>query len=201
MPGRDGHDSLRGEFESATLIDSASPGLCPNPIAWGTFKSLPDVHFCVFTFYQLEEALPDIDFLCEQLSVLHNHSSPNGKFGFHVTTYNGNLAQKNDWNDSWEMFFAAGLKHVLNLREERAGPCTELDQLLPGLFDKVIPRLLRPLETDGHKVTPVLVHGDLGRGNTAAVVDSKGRGVVFDAASFYAHRECKSSYRGFNQHS
>lgn len=201
MPEKGGHDSLRGEFESAALIDAACPGFCPRPIAWGTFALVQDLHFCVFTFYKLEEALPDIDFLCEQLSALHSHLSPNGKFGFHVTTYNGNLPQKNDWSDSWEMFFAAGLKHVLKLREERAGSCPELDALLPALFDKVIPRLLRPLETNGRKVAPVLVHGDLWRANTAAVKDSKGRGVIYNAASFYAHKECKSPGKGFNNES
>lgn len=196
MQGKNGNDSLKGEFESATLIDARCPGVCPNPIAWGTFKLVSDHHYCIFTFYDLQDHLPDIDYLCEQLSVLHSNLSPNGKFGFHVTTYNGNLPQKNDWCDSWEDFFTAGLKHVLSLREDRAGPCTELDELLPSLFEQVIPRLLHPLETDGRKIKPVLVHGDLWCGNTAAVKDSPGRGVVWNPASFYAHKECE--YRNSN---
>lgn len=82
------------------------------------------------------------------------------------------------------------MKDVLRIREERAGPSSELEELLPALFEKVIPRLLQPLETGGRKVTPVLVHGNLWRGNVAAVKDSPGRGVIFDSASFFAHNEC-----------
>lgn len=82
------------------------------------------------------------------------------------------------------------MKDVLRIREERSGPSSALEELLPALFEKVIPRLLRPLETGGRKLAPVLVHGNLWRGNVAAVKDSPGRGVIFDSASFFAHNEC-----------
>jgi hypothetical protein len=65
--------------------------------------------------------------------------------------------------------------------------------LLPALFDKVIPRLLRPLESNGRKVEPSLVHGDLWYGN-AAVIDETGDPIVFDPSSFWAHNECKMLY-------
>ena len=121
---------------------------------------------------------------------LHSsHTSPEGKFGFHCTTYNGDLPQDNTWFDSWEVFFDNGLRHVLRVREERAGPNAELDELLPSLFDKVIPRLLRPLESDGRKIEPSLVHGDMWCGNVANV-EGPEEGIVFDPSSFWAHNEC-----------
>ncbi|KAK1827409.1 hypothetical protein QBC39DRAFT_334173 [Podospora conica] len=70
------------------------------------------------------------------------------KFGLHCTTYIGDIPQDNTWSSSWEEFFARGLRRVLAVREDRAGPDAELESVLATLFDKVIPRLLRPLESD-----------------------------------------------------
>ncbi len=134
---------------------------------------------------------------CQKLAALHSSSArlaPDARFGFHCTTYNGNLPQNNTWSDSWEAFFDNGLRHVLKAREERAGLNAELDALLPALFEKVIPRLLRPLESNGRKVQPSLVHGDLWCGN-AAVDSGTGDPLIFDPASFYAHNECKLAAR------
>lgn len=80
---------------------------------------------------------------------------------------------------------------MLKVREERAGPCVELNELLPDLFDKVIPRLLRPLETNGRKLKPSLVHGDLWCGNVGVIDGDTGQAIVFDPSSFWAHNECK----------
>lgn len=123
---------------------------------------------------------------------MHQKSiSPNGKFGFHTTTYAGNLPQYVKWEDSWETFFAKSMRHALDLEIERKGQSEELDVLCHVLFEKVIPRLLRPLESDGRKVKPSLVHGDLWHANSG--VDSKtNQPLVFDACCFYAHNECKS---------
>jgi fructosamine-3-kinase len=128
-----------------------------------------------------------------RLSFLHlhsDHSSPEGKFGFHCTTSNGNLPQDNAWYDGWEKFFANGLRQVIKIREERAGHIPELDALLPMLFDKVIPRLLRPLESGRRKIQPSLVHGDLWYGNTGIIDRRTKEGIVYDPASFWAHNEC-----------
>ncbi len=137
--------------------------------------------------------IPDPEPFCQKLAALHSASRvPNGRFGFHCTTYNGDLPQDNTWSDSWEAFFANGLRHVLKVREDRAGLNAELDALLPALFGRVIPRLLRPLESNGRKIKPSLVHGDLWCGN-AAIDSQTGAPILFDPASFYAHNECEIS--------
>ncbi|QMW37278.1 hypothetical protein G4B11_000514 [Aspergillus flavus] len=100
----------------------------------------------------------------------------------------GNLPQMTEWEDSWETFFAKSLKKALDLEIKAKGPDPELDHLLPLLFDKVIPRLLRPLESDGRSVKPSLVHGDLWYANSGIDVET-GDSLVFDACSFYAHNE------------
>ena len=81
---------------------------------------------------------------------------------------------------------------MLKLNFEHGVPSKELGDLSPDLFEKVIPRLLRPLETDGNSITPVLVHGDLWCGN-AAVDRETDAPLIFDPSSFYAHNECTTS--------
>ncbi|KAI1469878.1 Fructosamine kinase-domain-containing protein [Daldinia caldariorum] len=188
--GHHGREALKGEFEATSAIHDITSDFCPKPIAWGTFASDPTSHFYICKFYNFTEGVPDPTSFCEKLAQLHsNHNSPDGKFGFHCVTYNGNLPQDNTWSDSWEAFFANGLRHVLKVREERAGPDVELDRLLPALFDSVIPRLLRPLESNGRRILPSLVHGDLWYGNTGIVDEATDEGIVYDPASFWAHNE------------
>lgn len=76
------------------------------------------------------------------------------------------------------------------LNEEAEGRCEELENYLPGLFEKVIPRLLRPLETNRNIVTPVLVNGDLWCGNASMRLEDHAP-IIFDPRSFWAHNECK----------
>ncbi|KAK4035333.1 Fructosamine/Ketosamine-3-kinase [Parachaetomium inaequale] len=187
--GHHGREALKGEFEATSAIHAVTPDFCPQPIAWGSLRGDPDAHFYLCRYYEFSGKLPEPGPFCERLARLHkSHTSANGKFGFHCTTYNGDMPQDNIWFDTWEAFFANGLQHVLDVREERAGSDATLDSLLPALFENVIPRLLRPMESNGRRVQPCLVHGDLWFGN-AAVVHGTGEPVVFDPAGFYAHNE------------
>lgn len=57
---------------------------------------------------------------------------------------------------------------------------------------KIIPRLLRPLESEGRTLTPCIVHGDLWDGNASVDVNT-GHPMIFDGTPLYAHNECKLS--------
>lgn len=85
------------------------------------------------------------------------------------------------------------MKQALDLEIERKGPSEELGILSKALFERVIPRLLRPLESDGRTVKPSLVHGDLWYANAGINVDTD-KPLVFDACSFFAHNECTFAY-------
>lgn len=186
-----GHASLQGEYESIMAMRAVAPDFVPHPIAWGTLKGQPGCHFYLSHYLPIVNDLPEPSDFCEKLAQLHkNSSSPNGKYGFNVVTFNGNLPQLNRYDDSWEAFFAAGFQHMLDLNTERAGACKELDDLLPDFFGKVIPRLLRPLETGPNSIKPSLVHGNLWCGN-AGVSLLNDAPIVFDPACFWAHNECK----------
>lgn len=196
--GHHGHEALKGEFEATQQMFTIAPDLCPNPIAKGTFKVDPDSHFYICKFYELSDGVPEPKSFCEKVARLHSaHNSPQGKFGFHVTTYNGNLPQDNTWSDSWEECFTNGLKHVFKVYRERAGPKPELEEMLPDFYQKVIPRLLRPLESGGRKLQPSFIHGDLWCGNAAIIDEDTEEGIAFDPAGFWAHNECQYSSAAF----
>ncbi len=103
--------------------------------------------------------LPDVNKFTARLAEMHRKSkSPTGKYGFHVTTYNGNLPQVNRWTDTWEEYFTSNFRHFLTMEQEMQGPATEeLTGLSNAMLEKVIPRLLRPLETGGRNIEPSLI--------------------------------------------
>lgn len=64
----------------------------------------------------------------------------------------------------------------------------ELELLKKGLLEKVIPRLLRPLETNGRSVTPCLRHTDLWLGNIMMDANTD-KLVIFDSCAVWGHNE------------
>ncbi|KAJ5437541.1 Fructosamine/Ketosamine-3-kinase [Penicillium cf. griseofulvum] len=184
-----GRAMVQGEFESMIAIYNLIPDSIPKPIGWGTYETIPDTHFFLCEFKDIDQELPDVSKFTEDLAALHKSSrSPTGKFGFHVTTYNGNLSQYTEWSDSWEAFFAKSMRHALTHEISARGPSEDIEILSPVIFDNVIPRLLRPLESEGRSVKPCLMHGDLWYGNTGKNATTK-HPIMFDACSFYAHNE------------
>jgi protein-ribulosamine 3-kinase len=111
----DGLEMVKGEFESMRALHNVSPDFLPCPFGYGTYV---------------------VDF-CERLADLHRRSmaaSPEGLFGFHVTTYNGRLPQDNTWNESWEAFYINGFQHMFTLGESVHDPSQEINNLLPALY-------------------------------------------------------------------
>ncbi|KAH8650076.1 Fructosamine kinase-domain-containing protein [Xylariales sp. PMI_506] len=186
--GEHGMRMMNGEFESMTLLYGAAPNFIPKPFGWGSYKNIEDMHFFMCEFREMIEELPEIEKFTSSLAQLHQSTeSPNGKYGFHVTTYMGPLPQDNAWCDTWEEFFAQGMRRMLELEKNVQGPSEELEELVAKLYEKVIPRLLRPL-TVLKSITPRLIHGDLWYGNCCTDV-ATGNPIVFDACVFWAHNE------------
>ncbi|KAK4234742.1 Fructosamine kinase-domain-containing protein [Achaetomium macrosporum] len=184
-----GKDMMHSEFESMKAIHAIVPDFVPRPIAWGTYQTIPEAHFFLCEFRDFDDEMPEPGDFATRLAKLHRESqSPECKFGFHLTTYAGNLPQMVEWESSWETFFTRSLRHALDLEIKAKGSDPELDTLLPILFDTVIPRLLRPLETNGRSVKPSLVHGDLWYANSGVEMETN-NSIIFDACCFYAHNE------------
>lgn len=191
-----GKSILHGEYESMKKIHAVVPDYVPKPIVWGTYKHDPDTHFFICEYREMNLArdrMPDPAPFAERLAALHQRSEApnNGQFGFHVPTYSGYLPQYTGWEESWEVFFAKSLRVALDMEVKAKGHDAEFERLVPAIFEGVIPRLLRPLQSEGRSVKPSLVHGDLWYGNSG-VDKETGECLVFDACCFYAHHECMS---------
>lgn len=185
-----GKAMVSGEFESMSSLYETLPELVPRPIAWGTFIQDSNIHFFLCEFVEMTDDLPEVQASMKLLAELHKKGvSPNGKYGFQVPTLQGTIPQYTKWHDSWEDFFSNSIKAVFELEEQMQGPDPEVQQLCAATLEKVVPRLLRPLETGGRKIQPRLIHGDIWDGNTSTNVATNGP-VVYDATCIYAHNEC-----------
>lgn len=174
-----------------TLLHGIMPDVVAEPIAWGSYTEEPDAHFFACRYIPFTDDLPDACALTTLVSELHKRAiSPTGDFGSLQVGFGGRNPQYFPPSKSWEECLSKGLAAIFAMEEETQGPDEEMRRLREGLMTKVIPRLLRPLQTEGRVLTPSLVHGDLWDGNTA--VDARsGRPVIFDALPLYAHTECR----------
>jgi protein-ribulosamine 3-kinase len=178
-----------GEFESMKALNSAAPTLAPNPWAWGKYKN-EESYFMIADFREVGEQPPDPIKFTARLAELHKNSiSPTGKFGFHTTTCHGTITQVTDvWEESWEILYRKQLAHMFAMDLEKHGSWPEFEQLCDLTLDKVIPRLLGPLQSEGRSINPCLLHGDCWDENTATDMET-GEPFIFDAGSFYGHNE------------
>jgi len=120
--------------------------------------------------------------------------SPNGMFGFHVDgLFLGPapmVCNSANWTASWEEFYLREFGASLDYAQQHlpTGHDAELAALGEEFMAKVIPRLLRPLQTGGRSIKPVLCHGDLWDGNVQVREDT-GDAVLFDPCPYYGHGE------------
>ena len=86
-----------GEYASMTAIHTALPHFAPVPIVWRTYASDPNVDFFLCSFHNISvPELLNIKQFSAHVAELHkNGKSPNGKHGFPVTAFQGNLSQDN----------------------------------------------------------------------------------------------------------
>lgn len=153
---------MRGEFETAKAIDDEQKNFSPGPIAWNNYRSDPHQWFFLCTFHDFDDGMVDPVRFYAKLTTFHRDSvSPNGKFGFHCLTSRA----AEGWSDTWEECFVKMVRNFLEIEWKSHRPNEELARLSEKFVNVVIPRLLRPLETEGRSVKPSLVHGNLWYGN------------------------------------
>ena len=99
------------------------------------------------------------------------------------------MLQASGWTSSWETYFTNMYCEVFKWEKEMHGEDEEMQVLFEKIVEKVIPRLLRPLETGDNTIQPRFVHGDLWDGNASTDAITK-TPVIFDGTSFYGHSEC-----------
>ncbi|KAL8377591.1 hypothetical protein RB595_008331 [Gaeumannomyces hyphopodioides] len=189
VPGAD--EIARAEFEGSQTLFRALPDNATKPIAWGRCASRPGWAFFLAEFRDMMPMRPGLPAPAEVAAVvarLHEHRSPGGRFGFHVRTFAATQAIDTSCCDTWEEFFSRSLAAVLAAELAAQGRDPDLEALSAVLLDRVVPRLIRPLETGRNRIEPVLLHGDLWHGNLA--VDNETKNVLlYDPCCFYGHRD------------
>lgn len=181
------------EFEGQKAIHAIIPEHAPAPIAWGYYQNDQNKAWFLTHFRLLEPATIDESQLVSKLlpviTKLHHTSvSPTGKFGFHGRSFYGPVPMTVGWTASWEEFWADEFRSSLTYTQRMRGDDAELMQVATEFLNKVVPRLLRPLQTGGRTIKPSLCHGDLWDGNIQ-VDTTKKELVLFDPCPFYGHAE------------
>ncbi|KAH9906959.1 Fructosamine/Ketosamine-3-kinase [Xylariomycetidae sp. FL2044] len=181
---------MEGEFNAMSELYKWAPEMVPKPHSWGKYAlNDQESYFFLSEYIDMSDRMPDPNRLCAGIANLHRDShSPNGEFGFHITTCQGRVPQDVSWEKNWTVFFTKLLRHVMKMDFELNGRWEELDQVENRLIDHVVPRLLDALVEDGRQIKPSLIHADLWEGNTGTAF-SNGAVYVFDCAAFYAHSE------------
>lgn len=185
-----GQVMLFGEYTSLRTMDALIPGLVPTPLGWGKYSTEPVQYSLLSSFLNMNiKDPPNPKKFAARIAELHQKgTSPNGDFGFPVTTYNGALAHTVSWEKDWAVFFTTMLKAGLGYDTQTNGTWPELEMVAQVIIDKVIPRLLRPLQSESNQIRPSLLHGDLWSGNVGTDIET-GEIVLFDVGSYYAHNE------------
>ncbi|KXJ87211.1 Fructosamine/Ketosamine-3-kinase [Microdochium bolleyi] len=184
-----GQEMAQGEFESTKIWHQHAPENVPRPIGIGECANRPGRFFCLLEFRDMVAEMPVASDLVSIIAKVHECSlSPTGKFGFSIKTFAGDHPYVNGWCDTWEEYFTRLMVGTMERELLIQGPHEELELLSKQVIDKVIPRLLRPMETGGRNLKPSLVHGDLWHGNIQLDKES-GKSVLYDCGSFYGHNE------------
>lgn len=190
---------VRGEFEGTKAWYDITPLNVPEPIGWGECANRPGTFFLLVGFRDMQDEMPSAQDFVRVVAKGHQNSvSPTGKFGFHVTTFSGDLGYDNRWCDTWEEWFTRAMKTIMEEELRVQGPHPELEEVEQKILTKVIPRLLRPMETEGRSITPSLVHADLWHGNVGVDVQTE-EPVLYDCGSLYAHHECMTQSSSLNR--
>lgn len=96
------------------------------------------------------DEVPEVQAFVAKVAELHTKGVlSSGKYGFPAPAYMGQMPQYTAWTNYWEAFFTASMERLMMVIEETQGPDPEMKDILEKIIAKVIPRLLRPLETGG----------------------------------------------------
>ncbi|KAK0666953.1 Fructosamine kinase-domain-containing protein [Cercophora samala] len=181
------------EISGLNAIRSVSPTFVPEAHGWGSYHdptTKSTSYFLLASFHEIGLQPPAPHAFVAQLAHLHKTSaSPTGKFGFHEPPCHATTPYDViKWQSSWSALFRDILAYTVFLSQrqnEGHGSYEEFERISDLILEKVIPRLLCPLEG---KIKPCLIHGDLWDENSATDAVT-GKPFVFDPMAFYAHNE------------
>ncbi|KAK6609362.1 phosphotransferase enzyme family protein [Botrytis cinerea] len=174
---------ISGEHASLNAIHSIVPSLCPQSYAHGPLE-------CGEGFFLATDFL---DLNPRDAKSTPGYEQP--QFGFTVTTCCGETKQDNSFKGSWAEFYGDNrLRGIVKEAERNNGKNGELRKLVEEVVEVVVPRLLGDGNlrgSDGQKIKPVVVHGDLWSGNhgTGRIGEGGVEEVVYDSSASWSHAE------------
>lgn len=109
-------EQYSGESESLKHIYAAAPGLCPRVLSSGVNPDPDGTPYFISDYLDFSRLTTATTAkLAERLSKeLHQHKSPNGRFGFDVPTFCGATRLENGWYDTWEACYDALIGGLLD---------------------------------------------------------------------------------------
>ncbi|KAI0020974.1 Fructosamine kinase-domain-containing protein [Xylariomycetidae sp. FL0641] len=189
--GPRGRASVYHEFHTMSIFRKVSPDMVAEPIAYGSYRNpdMKDTWFFISRFHKMSDDIPDVHEFPRLVAEMHEKGvSPDGRFGFPFVKQGAANPLPTPLCDTWEECFTRRLKSDFENEDKTQGCDPEIAVLKKLILRKVVPRLLRPLETEGRKLIPRLCHGDLWDGNASTDM-STGQPMIFDPAGIYAHHE------------
>lgn len=180
-------ERVYGEYRSMKEIYDTLPTIVPVPRGYGPCRNQVGTYFYACDYISVTQDLPDPVQLGKKLADLHRRSmgkSPNGMFGFHCPTFDGNQPLNTTWTSSWTELFKSHIREAFELDLTRNRHWQLYEDIVQFVLDKLIPRLLDVLKD----IKPVLIHGDLWEANIGTNEET-GEIVLWDACAYYAHHE------------
>ena len=141
---------IQGEFELLKALHSVSQSFIPEPYAWGKYRKAElETLFFIVDFWAIGDQPHELLRFIARLVELRNKSlSPAGKFGFHITTWHGEVSQLIDcWEDLWEVLYRRQFSHMTKLDEQKHGNIARIPACVYIDIAECYPRLLRLLHS------------------------------------------------------
>jgi protein-ribulosamine 3-kinase len=114
------------------------------------------------------------------MAALHQGSPP-GPFGFDGDNFIGATPQKNDWSESWVVFFGERrLLFQIELAEQKGRADSDMSRGVRKIVERMEALLVEPEKR-------ALLHGDLWSGNY--MVGPEGNAAIIDPAAYFGHPE------------
>lgn len=196
--GEPGRSAIIGECASLTELSKYCPEMVPGVLAIGDYESGDQQHFFFVEEYvdvDVKTRMPSQVFI-PQLIKLHTSSrSPTGKFGFATQTWHGPNKVPIAWESSWCVFFTRWINQYFAEDIRSNGPSDDgvYEECFGRLVKKIIPALLLPLQAQGRRLKPSLLHGDLHAGNCGFERETE-QPKMFDPAVYYGHNEMDMAF-------
>lgn len=145
-------------------------------------------YFIVCDFVHCSPDLPSPADLSAQLARIHQVSGTTGKFGSDIPRHQAGIRLGPAWYSDWADCFSSLITAFLNQDIAVNGKWPAYEAAFKNLICKTIPRLLLPLQENGRRIVPTLVHGNLSA-NHIGIRFSDGMPVLFSPCAVYAHHE------------